>query len=86
MSVPVATAGVGSSLPVFSQRIANGFDTVHNCGRCGLLRRVLLNVGIGPAPTAIIDGANLVTLINGRKAGQSSSTVQPHLWAASSWG
>ena len=33
----------------------------------GLFPRVLLDMGVGVAPTAIVDGAYLATSINGRK-------------------
>ena len=40
-------------------------DTVHDGGSSCLLHSVLLDVGVGLAPTAIIDRADLVTFING---------------------
>ena len=64
MWVRVATAGVGSSLAVFSQWMAWTQSMTHDYGRCGLLHRYLLDVGIGPAPAAIVDGSDFVTLIN----------------------
>ena len=47
----------------------NGLDTVHDCGRGGLLHRVLLDMGFGVVPTAIVDGAYFVTFTNGCQKG-----------------
>ena len=48
----------------------DGLDTVHDCKRWGLFSRVLLDVGIGSTPTAIVDGADLVTVVNAGDPGK----------------
>ena len=44
----------------------NAMNTVHHCGCCCFLCAVLLDMGICPTKTTIINGTNLVSFINGR--------------------